>query len=151
MCNTKTVVSVSILIQIKWFNWGIIYHWYLLCLSCNANSKSMQSVTNTFFFDRIRIPNIIRFSEIIEYRISNTIRYWEIPNTEYQILFGIEQIWIPNTKYFLVLKKSEYQIQIVLFGLTIWIPNTKYRIVYKILEKKGNYNQHICLIKDILF
>ena len=37
-------------------------------------TEEVQSVTNTFF-DRIKIPNIIRFSEIIKYRISNTIWY----------------------------------------------------------------------------
>ena len=67
------------------------------------------------FFDRIRIPNIIRFSEITEYRISNTIRYWENPNTEYRILFGIKKIRIPNTNS---------TIRIVLFGRTIRIPNS---------------------------
>ena len=49
------------------------------------------------FFDRIRIPNTIRFSEISEYRILNTIRYWENPNTKYRILFVIKKIQIPNT------------------------------------------------------
>ena len=68
---------------------------------------------------RIWISNIIRFSEFTKYRTLNTIRYWENKNTE----------------YYIVSRKSEYQIQIVLFGLTIQIPNTKYRIVSKILQK----------------
>ena len=48
------------------------------------------------FFDRIRIPNIIWFSENTEYRIMNTIWYWQNPNTKYQIPFGIEKNLIPN-------------------------------------------------------
>ena len=65
-------------------------------------------------------------------------KYWILfgfqksPNTEYQILFSIEKIWIPNTEYYSVSRTSEYQIRIVLFGLTIQIPNTKYQIVYNI-------------------
>ena len=35
------------------------------------------------------------------------------------------------------MRKFEYRIRIVLFGLTINIPNTKYRIVYKILRGKA--------------
>ena len=81
----------------------------------------MSECDEYLFFDQIQITNIIWFSEITEYQILNTIRYWENPNTEYRILFGI--------------KKSEYQIRIVLFGLTIRIQNTKYRIVYNIFEK----------------
>ena len=61
-------------------------------------------------------------------------------NTEYYSVFGNHQtqninyylvlkIRIPNTKYYLVSRKSEYRIQILLFGLTISIPNTKYGIV----------------------
>ena len=103
-----------------------------------------------FFFDRIQIPNIIRFSEITKYRISNTIRHWENLNTEYQILFVIEKIQIPNTKYYSLSRKFEYRIRIVLFGLTIWIPNTKYPSVYNILEK-WIQNKDICPIQDILF
>ena len=57
------------------------------------------------FFDQIWIPNIIQFSEITEYQISNNILYWENP----------------NTKFYSVSRKSEYQIQIVLFGLKIQI------------------------------
>ena len=71
------------------------------------------------FFDRIWILNIIRFFEITEYRILNTIRYLENSNTE----------------SYLVSRKSEYLIQIVLFGPTIGISNTKYQIIYNILEK----------------
>ena len=71
------------------------------------------------FFNRIRIPNIILFLEI----------------TEFRILFSVEKIRILNTEYYLVSRKSECQIWIVLFGPTIWIPNTKYRIVYYILKK----------------
>ena len=37
--------------------------------------EGSQSVTNTFFFDRIGILNIIRFSEVPTHQISNTIRY----------------------------------------------------------------------------
>ena len=48
------------------------------------------------FFDRIQIPNIIGFSEITEYQISNTIRYWENQNTKYRVLFGIKKIRITN-------------------------------------------------------
>ena len=73
-------------------------------LGPRKNADSVQAKVGTRsrvwqipFFDRIRIPNIIRFSEITEYRISNTIRYWEKPNTEYRILFGIKKIRIPNT------------------------------------------------------
>ena len=68
-----------------------------------------------------------------EYRI--LFGFPKSPNTEYQILFGIEKIQIPNTEYYLVSRKFKYQIRIVLFGLTIQIQNTKYQIVYKILEK----------------
>ena len=70
------------------------------------------------FFDQILIPIIIRFSEINKHQISNTIRYWQNPNTE----------------YYSVSRKSKYRIQSVLFDLTIWIPNTKYQKVYNILE-----------------
>ena len=52
-------------------------------------------MTNTFFV-RIQIPKIIWFSEIIKYRILNTICYWENQNTEYRVLFRSEKIWIPN-------------------------------------------------------
>ena len=69
-----------------------------------------------------------------EYRI--LFGFQKLPNTKYQILFGIEKILIPNTEYYLVSRKSEYRIRIVLFGLNIRIPNTKYRIVYNILEIK---------------
>ena len=48
------------------------------------------------FFDQIWIPNIIRSSEIMDYQIPNTIRYWQNPNTKYQILFGIKKIRIIN-------------------------------------------------------
>ena len=41
---------------------------------------------------------------------------------------GCEKNWIPNTEYYLVLRKSEYQIQILLFGPTIWIV-FEYRII----------------------
>ena len=81
----------------------------------------VQSVTNTFFLTEY------------EYRI--LFGFQKSLNTEYWILFGIEKIRIPNTKYYSVSRKSEYRLQIVLFGLTIRIPNTKYQIVYNILEK----------------
>ena len=57
-----------------------------------------------------------------EYQI--LFSFHKSPNTDYQILFGIEKIEIPNTEYYLVLRKSEFQIQIVLFGLTIQIPSS---------------------------
>ena len=79
--------------------------------------SAVQSVTNTFS-DQIRILNIIRFLEITEYQILNTIRYWQNPNIEYQIS-----------------RISQHRVQIVLFDLTIRIPNAKYQIVYKMLEK----------------
>ena len=82
--------------------------------------RLLQSVTNTFF-DRIRITNNIRFPKITEYQILNTIWCWENP----------------NTKHYWVLRKSEYRIQIVLFGLTIQIPNTKYQIVNKMLDTQA--------------
>ena len=93
---------------------------FLKKMKDKGNISYRQSVTNTFF-DRIRIPNIIWFLEITEYQILNTIWYWE--NS------------IPNAKYYLVSRKSEYRIWIVLFGPTIQISNTKYRIVFNILEK----------------
>ena len=78
-----------------------------------------ESVTKSFFF-------FTRY----EYRIF--IGFQKSPNTEYQIIFGIEKIRIPNIEYYSVSRSSKYQIRIVLFGLTIRIPNTKYRMVYKI-------------------
>ena len=74
---------------------------------------------------------------------------WRIPNTipntntEYYLVFRNHQIpntkdyslYIPNTEYYSVSIKSEYQMWIILFSLTTRIPNTKYQIVYKVLEK----------------
>ena len=68
-----------------------------------------------------------------EYRI--LFGFQKSTNTEDQILFGIEKIRIPNIEYYLLSRKSEYRIRVVLFGLTIQITNTKYQIIYKILEK----------------
>ena len=82
-----------------------------LLLSCSLCSRLV--------FDRIWIQNIIRFSEITKYRILMTIRYWQNPNTE----------------HYLVPRKSEYWIWIVLLGLTIQIPNTKYPILNEFFEK----------------
>ena len=73
---------------------------------------------------------------LTEYEYQILFGFQKSPNTEYQILFGIEKILIPNTKYYSVLRKLEYWIWIILFGLNIGIPNTKYRIVYKLLGKK---------------
>ena len=83
-----------------------------------------------------------------EYRI--LFGFQKSPNTEYRIIFGIDKIQITNTEYYLVSRKSEYQIWIVLYGLNIWIPNTKYWIEYNILEK-WNWNKDTCSIEDILF
>ena len=71
-----------------------------------------------------------------EYEFRILFGFQKSPNTEYRILFGIEKTQIPNTKYSSLLRKSKFQIGIVLFGLNIWIPNTKYQIVYTLLEKK---------------
>ena len=90
-----------------------------------------QSVTNTFFFTEY------------EYRI--LFGFQKSPNTKYQRLFGIEKIRIPYTEYYSVLRKSEYRMRIVLFGLTFQIPNS----IPNFGRKKGNQNQHICLIQDI--
>ena len=68
-----------------------------------------------------------------KYRI--LIGFQKSPNTKYRILLGNEKIRIPNAYYYLVLRKSEYPIQIVQFDLTIQILNNKFLIVYKILEK----------------
>ena len=74
-------------------------------------------------------------SECDEYLFLTEYEYWILfsfqksLNTEYQILFVIETIRIPNTEYYSVSRKFEYQIRIVLFGLTIQLPNTKYQIV----------------------
>ena len=70
-----------------------------------------------------------------EYRI--LFGFQKEPNTEYWIVFGIEKIRIVNTEYYSVMRKSEYRMQKVWFGLTIWIPKTKYRIAYKVLGKKS--------------
>ena len=72
-----------------------------------------------------------------EYEYQILLVFHKSSNTEYWILFGIKKIWIPNTKYSSILRKSEYQIQIVLFGITIWKPNNKYRIVQKKFWKKS--------------
>jgi hypothetical protein len=83
--------------------------------------QPLQSVTNTFF--------------LIKYEYQILFGFQKSLNTEYWILFVIEKIRIPNTKYYSESRKFEYRIRIVLFGLTVRIPNTKYRIVYNILEK----------------
>ena len=72
--------------------------------------RVVQSVKNTFFFT--------------EYDYRLLYDFQKSPNTEYQILFVIEKIRIPNTKYYLVSRKSEYKIKIVLFGLNIRKPIT---------------------------
>ena len=81
---------------------------------------TLQSVTNMF---------------LTEYKYRILFGFQKSPNTKYQILFATKKIWIPNTKYYLVSRKSKYRIRIVLFSLTTQIPNTKYAIVYTILEK----------------
>ena len=64
---------------------------------CQLVMHRLNRVWRIPFFDWIQILNIIRFSEITKYRTLNAIWYWENPNTEYQILFSIEKIWIPNS------------------------------------------------------
>ena len=91
------------------------------------------------------IPECDEYLFWTEYEYRILFGFQKSPNTEYRILFGIEKIRIPNTEYYSVSRKSEYRIQIVLFGLTNQIPYTKYRIVYKILEKrqlKSKYLSH---------
>ena len=73
---------------------------------------------------------------LAEYKYLILFGFHKSPNTKYWVLFGIEETWIPNTKYYSVSRKSNYRIRIVLFGLTIQIPNTKYWIVYNILEEE---------------
>ena len=51
-------------------------------------------------------------------------------NTKYYSVF--RNNWILNTKYYLGVKKSEYRLPVVVFGLTILIMNIKYRIVTNI-------------------
>ena len=74
---------------------------------------------------------------LTEYKYQIFFGFQKSLNTKYWIVFGIEKIGIPTTVDYFVLRKSEYQIQIVLFGLTIWIQNTKYLIVYKLVEKNA--------------
>ena len=49
-----------------------------------------------FFFMKQRVTNTEYYLVFRNHQISNTIRYCENPITEYQILFGIEKIQIPN-------------------------------------------------------
>ena len=81
-------------------------------------------------------PECGQYLFLTKYEYQILFRFQKSSKTEYWILLVIEQIRIQNTEYYSVSRLSEYQIQIVLFGLTILIPNTKYGIVYKILEKK---------------
>ena len=60
----------------------------------NPTYRRHQSVTNTFFW-----PNTINeyYSTFRNHRVPNIkYWYWQNPNTEYQILFGIEKILIRN-------------------------------------------------------
>ena len=97
--------------------------------------STSTSVTNTFF-DRIWTPNIIWFSEIIEYQISTTIQYWQHPNTKYQIMY--ENMWYYSDRYLVQIfqylntirgaKRHEYR-----KPNTIWYwenPNTEYEYYY---------------------
>ena len=80
---------------------AIVSYWPNLWFEKNCTHESLNhSVTNTFF--------------LTEY--------------EYRILFGFQTS--PNTKYYSILRKFEYQVQIALFGLTFWILITKYWIDY---------------------
>ena len=54
-----------------------------------------------------------------EYKI--LFDFQKSPNTEYRIIFGIENIRIPNTEYYLVSRKSEYRIQKILLCLSMQI------------------------------
>ena len=72
---------------------------------------------------------------LTEYEYQILFGFQKEPNTEYWIVFGIEKIRILNTEYYSVMRKSEYRMQKVWFGLTIWIPKTKYRIAYNVLKK----------------
>ena len=71
---------------------------------------------NTFFFTKNKYPKLFGFQKS--------------SNTKYSILFDIEKIWIPNTKYYSVFIKYKCQIWIVVFRPIIWIPNTKYQVVH---------------------
>ena len=77
----------------------------------------MSECDEYLFFDQIQIPKIIWL-----------FGFQKSLNAEYQIVFDIEKIQILNTKYYSALRKPEYRIPLVLFGLTIQIPNTKYQI-----------------------
>ena len=54
-----------------------------------------------------------------EYKI--LFDFQKSPNTEYRIIFGIENIRIPNTEYYLVSRKSEYRIKKILLCLSMQI------------------------------
>ena len=61
---------------------------------------------------------------------------------------GCKKILIPNTKYYLVLRKSEYRIQILLFSPTIRIV-FEYRIIRHTLFQKipCTETQNLCIIR----
>ena len=72
---------------------------------------------------------VLRICETIWTSIrSNYLNTW--------ILFGVPKTRIPNTEYYLVLRKSEYQIRILLFGQTIRIV-FEYQIIHHTLQKRG--------------
>ena len=71
-----------------------------MCAHSSTNTKKSSWASknvDAHQIDQIWIPNIIRFSEITNYQIPNTIRYWQNQNTKYQILFGIKKIQILNS------------------------------------------------------
>ena len=94
------------------------------------SSRQLGSPQGKLFFFRVWwIPFLTEY----KYRI--LFGFQKSPNTEHRILFGIGKIWIPDTEYYSVSRRSKYRIRIVLFGLTIQILNTKYQIVHKIWKK----------------
>ena len=102
-----------------------------------------RAVWTPGYLNQWRIPFLTEYEYQILFGFQKSL------NTEYQTLFGIEKIRIPNTKYYSLSIKSEYRIQILLFGLTIQKPNTKYWIVNKTLEKiklKLRYLSHTRLL-----
>ena len=79
--------------------------------TASGEDRLLQSVTNNFSLTKYQYQILFGFQKSL--------------NTEYWLLFGVQKIRILNTEYCLVSRKSEYQIRIVLFGLTILKPNTK--------------------------
>ena len=83
-------------------------------------------------------PECDKYLFLTEHKYQILFGFQKTPSTEYRLLLGNEKIRIPNADFYSVLRKSEYPIQIVLFGQTIQIPNTKFLIVYKNFGRKSN-------------